>query len=165
MIDDSYLCKLPEVAQSKNRENNRFLSRLRQLTPHDIDALFHAEHEEVFSYMDCMSCANCCRTTGPLLLPSDIKRLAKAMKLPEGEFYKRYVRKDEDHDYIFEAMPCPFLLDDNSCSVYAHRPTACREYPHTNRRKMYQILDLTMKNYAICPAVFDIIENIKASTQ
>ncbi len=30
--------------------------------------------------------------------------------------------------------PCPFLGDDNYCSVYEARPKACREYPHTDRK-------------------------------
>lgn len=31
-------------------------------------------------------------------------------------------------------MPCPLLGRDNYCAVYADRPKACREYPHTDRR-------------------------------
>ncbi|MFN2424681.1 MAG: YkgJ family cysteine cluster protein, partial [Cryomorphaceae bacterium] len=41
-------------------------------------------------------------------------------------------------------------------------PKACREYPHTDRRNMQEILDLTLKNAAVCPAVFEILERMKA---
>jgi len=45
--------------------------------------------------------------------------------------------------------------------IYDHRPKACSEYPHTNRRKFIQITDLTLKNAEICPAVFEIVEELK----
>jgi Fe-S-cluster containining protein len=45
--------------------------------------------------------------------------------------------------------------------VYESRPTACREYPHTDRKRMYQIMDLTYKNTIVCPAVLDIVEQLK----
>src|ERR1700757_2109627 len=68
---------------------------------------------------------------------------------------------DEDEDYVLKQAPCPFLGDDNYCSVYEDRPTACREYPHTDRKNMYQILDLTYKNTLVCPAVLRIVDEVK----
>jgi len=59
--------------------------------------------------------------------------------------------------------PCPFLAADNRCTIYESRPTACREYPHTNRKKMQQILDLTYRNTLVCPAVLKITEELKAA--
>ena len=70
-----------------------------------------------------------------------------------------WVLVDEDDDYVLKSAPCPFLLDDNKCFAYESRPSACREYPHTNRKNMYQILDLTKSNTFICPAVAEIVEN------
>jgi Fe-S-cluster containining protein len=52
------------------------------------------------------------------------------------------------------------LLPDNTCAVYEDRPLACREYPHTDRKNMYQIMDLTTQNTLICPAVASIVEKI-----
>jgi Fe-S-cluster containining protein len=161
MIDERYLLLLAQKAQGNTKSNHMLLSQLRKLPSHDVDELFHTLHEEVFSYIDCLSCGNCCKTTGPLLLTTDIKRIAKRLKMSEKKFFDTYVRTDEDNDYVFKGMPCPFLQSGNSCDIYDDRPNACREYPHTDRRKMYQILDITMKNYAICPAVYDIIEALK----
>ncbi|HYX06053.1 MAG TPA: hypothetical protein VE912_04900 [Bacteroidales bacterium] len=45
--------------------------------------------------------------------------------------------------------------------VYEDRPRACREYPHTDRKKFHQILNLTLKNSEVCPAVFMVIEKLK----
>ncbi|MEZ5067203.1 MAG: YkgJ family cysteine cluster protein [Bacteroidia bacterium] len=38
---------------------------------------------------------------------------------------------------VLKKSPCPFLLDDNHCSIYSIRPQACREYPHTIRKNIY----------------------------
>ena len=68
---------------------------------------------------------------------------------------------DEDDDFVFSIMPCVFLNEDNSCKIYEDRPRACREYPHTDQRKMHQVLDITLKNISVCPAVFEIVERLK----
>jgi Fe-S-cluster containining protein len=70
------------------------------------------------------------------------------------------LRLDEDSDYVLKQSPCTFLQDDNTCSIYEIRPLACREYPHTDRKNMHQILDLTEKNILICPAVSKIVNEI-----
>lgn len=77
------------------------------------------------------------------------------------EVVERYLRIDEDKDYVFKEMPCPFLCSDNYCSIYENRPKACREYPHTDRKKFFQIHALTIKNAKTCPAVFKILEQLK----
>ncbi len=41
--------------------------------------------------------------------------------------------------------------------IYDVRPKACREFPHTDRKKFHQIADLTLKNVAICPAAYNIV--------
>jgi Fe-S-cluster containining protein len=41
------------------------------------------------------------------------------------------------------------------------RPKACREFPHTDRKKFQQIANLTLKNVEICPAAFNIVEKMK----
>jgi len=77
------------------------------------------------------------------------------------EFITKYVIKDDDGDTILHKTPCTFLGNDNKCTIYNVRPFACKDYPHTNRKKMNQILDLTVKNTEICPAVVRILENIE----
>jgi Fe-S-cluster containining protein len=54
-----------------------------------------------------------------------------------------------------------FLDGDNTCFIYEVRPKACREFPHTDRKKFQQISDLTLQNVAICPAAFKIVEEMK----
>jgi hypothetical protein len=78
-----------------------------------------------------------------------------------GEFIDKYLKIDEDKDYVLKQAPCPFLGPDNYCSVYDSRPNACREYPHTDRKRIAQLLDLTYKNTFVCPAVLEITVRLK----
>ncbi len=151
------------LAQKKHKETARFLSKLKQSPPRNLDREMESIHDEVFSRTDCLSCGNCCRTTGPLLTSKDVDVLSHHLRIKPGELFEKYLRVDEDGDTVFKGMPCPFLGDDNFCSVYEHRPKACREYPHTNRKKFYQINELTLKNVAICPAAYEIVEKMKQS--
>ena len=121
----------------------------------------HQVHQEVFACTDCLKCANCCTTTGPLFTDKDIGRIAKHLKLKPSELTQMYLRIDEDNDYILQQVPCAFLGEDNRCSIYDVRPKACREFPHTNRKKQHQILNLTQKNVTVCPAVYQIVERLK----
>jgi len=150
-------------ANAKNKDHQKVFKTLKTMAPHDVDALFHAAHEEVFSYTDCLQCANCCKTTPALLTDRDIMKIAKHLRITVQEFHRQYVRRDEDGDHVFKHTPCVFLERDNTCRIYAFRPQACREYPHTDARKMKQILDITYKNREICPAVMDIVEILKDS--
>ena len=126
-----------------------------------LDAHFHALHVEAFADRDCLTCANCCRTTSPIFRDRDIDRLAKHLRIKPSELLARHLRLDEEGDYVLQSSPCPFLdLEDNKCGVYAHRPLACREYPHTDRKNMAGILPLTERNTRVCPAVANIVRSL-----
>ncbi|MBN1822123.1 MAG: YkgJ family cysteine cluster protein [Prolixibacteraceae bacterium] len=142
-------------------ETNVFLKKLKKKKPKNLDDIVHKMHNEAFAEFDCLDCANCCKTIGPRLIFKDIERLAKFLKIKPSEFIDQYIKVDEDNDYVFKDHPCPFLLPDNYCLVYEQRPKACREYPHTNRKRFYQILQLTHKNCETCPVVFNIIKDVK----
>lgn len=149
------------AAQSKKRANQQFLKALKNEKARRVDDVFHQLHEDVFSEINCLNCANCCKTTSPIFYQNDIERVAKALQVKPGQVIEKYLRIDEDNDYVLKSSPCPFLMDNNECSIYESRPKACREYPHTNRKKMVQIMDLTAKNTLVCPAVFEMVERIK----
>ncbi|MEN8789014.1 MAG: YkgJ family cysteine cluster protein [Flavobacteriaceae bacterium] len=155
------LKKLPLLAKQKSQENKRFFTKLRKKTPKDLDTTMQRLHDEEFQRTDCLECANCCKTTGPLFTDTDIVRIARHLKIKPQNFTEKYLRIDEDNDYVLQQLPCPFLAEDHYCSIYDVRPKACREFPHTNRKKFQQISDITMKNLAICPAAFRIVEVLK----
>lgn len=155
------LKNLPEKAKQKHSENKRYLRKLKKRPPKNLDTTMQLLHEEEFSRTNCLDCANCCKTTGPLFTDADIVRIAKHLKLKPQKFIGDYLRVDEEGDYALQLVPCPFLGADNYCSIYQVRPKACREFPHTDRKKFYQINELTIKNVAICPAAYNIVEAIK----
>ena len=74
----------------------------------------HQLHEEVFACTDCLKCANCCSTTGPLFTDKDIGRIAKHLRIKPSEFTEKYLRIDEDKDYVLQQVPCAFLEEDNN---------------------------------------------------
>lgn len=154
MIDD-YHKKLLRAKQER-KPIKKVISQLRKQRKGDVDKKIHRLHQEAFSEIDCLSCANCCKTTGPLFTQKDINRIASQLKLSPIQFINKYLRVDEDNDYILQTVPCSFLGEDNYCSIYEFRPKACREYPHTDRINQLGILKLTEKNVNICPAVANI---------
>lgn len=153
--------QLAEKAKVNHKANKKFFAKLKKRPPKHMDALMVELHEDEFTRTDCLECANCCKTTGPLFTDKDIDRLAKLFKMKQQQFIETYLRIDEDNDYVLQTVPCPFLGADNYCSVYDHRPKACREFPHTDRKKFQQISNLTLKNVAICPAAYNIVEEMK----
>ena len=148
-------------AQNLKNENQEFFRKLKLKKTKNLDEVFHKAHEEVFRKTDCLGCANCCKTTSPVFYQRDIEQAAKALKLKPGEFIQTYLQMDEDGDFVLKQAPCPFLDKNNYCSIYESRPRACREYPHTNRKKIHQILDLTYRNTLVCPAVLEIVTKIR----
>lgn len=149
------------LSKNKEKENLKFLAILKKKDSRKVDDVFHGLHHEVFEEIDCLTCANCCKTTSPIFYQNDIERVAKALRMKPGDFIEKYLRVDEDRDYVLKSSPCPFLDSDNYCTVYESRPKACREYPHTDRKKMVQITDLTFKNTQVCPAVLEMVERLK----
>jgi Fe-S-cluster containining protein len=146
-------------AKSIRKANKKFLTRLQQVR--QADDLFHTAHEEVFAQVNCLECANCCKTTSPIFRNVDIDRIAQHLGIRPAELTSKYLHIDEDGDWVLNQSPCVFLNEDNTCRVYEVRPKACREYPHTDRKHMSQIMDLTYRNTLVCPAVGMMVERIK----
>ena len=152
---------LPQLAKDKHKENKTFFEKLKKKPPKQLDYLMQELHQEEFKRTDCLDCANCCKTTGPLFTTKDISRISKHFKMKELHFIERNLRLDEENDFVLQSVPCTFLGSDNYCSIYDVRPKACSEFPHTDRKKFQQITQLTIKNVSICPAAFNIVEQMK----
>ena len=153
--------QLPQLAKDKHNENKKFFDKLKKKAPKNLDYIMQDLHNREFERTDCLTCANCCKTTGPLFTTADIERIAKHFKMKPQQFIEKYLRVDEDNDYVLQNVPCTFLDAENYCMIYDLRPKACREFPHTDRKKFQQIANLTLKNVAICPAAYNIVEEMK----
>ena len=145
-------------------QTKKIFRKWKQAKPKDLDQKFHKEHISEFKKMDCLTCANCCKTTSPIFRDADIRRIAKHLRIKESQLIQNYLKMDEESDYVLQKSPCTFLGPDNKCDIYEVRPLACREYPHTDRKNMFQILELTVENTLICPAVARIVKTITEKT-
>lgn len=117
-------------------------------------------HEEAFEKIDCLKCANCCRNYSPRFKTPDIKRIAKHLKMKEGDFIDTYLRVDEDGDYVTKSSPCPFLGQDNYCNIYDHRPSDCHRFPYTDEDVLLKRPAITLKNSTFCPIVYYVLEKL-----
>lgn len=134
-------------------ETRKLFMQLKKRKPSDLDMIMADLHEQAFRQIDCLLCGNCCRSLGPRITDRDIAHLSKALRQRPSQLTDNHFRIDEEGDYVFRSMPCLFLGDDNYCAVYSHRPQACATYPHTDRRRFVQLLDITLLNVRTCPAV------------
>jgi Fe-S-cluster containining protein len=150
------------LQQSKTRHelNKKFLAQLARKKPQRFDREVQSIHRDVFDEIDCGECANCCRELGPKFNATDLARFADYFKIKQSEFENRYLKRDEDDDVVFRDMPCPFIGDDNLCSVYESRPRACINYPHTDEKNMLGKLRLLAINSLYCPAAVKVIEKL-----
>lgn len=80
----------------------------------------------------------CCRKVDLQLYPYDVVRLKTALGLDSEVFLHTHTRLVRGDNPFFPTVmlalteegrgDCPFLAD-SGCSLYEHRPTACRTYP------------------------------------
>lgn len=81
---------------------------------------------------------SCCRDVDMLLFPYDIVRLKQCLQIHSSDFLQRYTHLSQGSHSFFpgvklqladeDGRPCPFLGGEG-CTVYRHRPSACRTYP------------------------------------
>lgn len=122
-----------------------------------------ALHDEAFAKIDCLQCANCCKNYSPRFKQPDIKRIAKTLRIKEGDVVERFLELDKDGDYVSRTKPCPFLADDNTCNIYEDRPSDCRRYPYTDEDVLIKRVNLTLTNAVICPAANYVLEKLLAT--
>lgn len=155
------LRRMQQKAVANHKFIKAFILKLRRLQPQKLDKLMMDQHNQEFRNINCPECANCCKTISPAIYERDVKRMADALKMKTGDVISTYLQLDKEGEYGFRNTPCPFLDEKNLCEIYDSRPKACREYPHTDRKRFYQILGITVKNTQVCPAVFNIIERVR----
>jgi Fe-S-cluster containining protein len=156
------LKSLSKKVKETQKAHRNFFIKLRKKTPKNLDAIMEKLHDDEFKKSDCLQCANCCKTTSPIFTNKDIERISKSFRIKTRQFIDNYLNVDDDQDYVLKSSPCTFLADDNTCTIYDVRPKACKEYPHTNRKRFEKISELTLKNVSICPATFNIVEALRA---
>lgn len=159
------LKKHKQFAIEHLKSNKKLAQNLIKRKPKDLDRVTSDLHFDAFEEIDCLDCANCCKSISPIVTDKDIQRIAKHLRKKPSQLVEEYLFLDHEGDYVFKVQPCPFLGSDNYCSIYSVRPKACAEYPHTDRQKFYQLLNLSVKNTIICPAVVKVFTGLKENYQ
>ena len=120
-------------------------------------------HDEAFAAIDCLQCAACCKNYSPRFKTPDVKRIAKAVGMKERAFIEKYLRVDEDGDFVVNSKPCPFLNADNTCSIYDVRPSDCARFPYTDEDVLIKRQQLTLKNASFCPITYRVLKGLSGT--
>lgn len=152
-----------KIKAGKNKKTLRaFLTRLKTKTPKGLDAMAAAIDKEVWKEVDCLACANCCRTMTPTFTEEDIKRIAGHFKQTPDQFKKKWLYKDKAGDWMNKQTPCQFLdLKTNYCSIYSIRPADCAGFPHLTKKKMVDYMHVHHQNIEYCPATYTMVTKMQ----
>jgi len=160
---DALLRDWQENAEKDEDTNLRFLRSLKMVSdPDRVDAAARQLHEDTFGRIDCTRCANCCKTMSPGVSDEDSERIADHLNMTREAFTAAYLVADrEKGGYRMRTLPCPFLGEDDRCTIYAIRPAACREFPHTDKEGFIWRTYLHAANTRSCPAVYHIVKRMR----
>jgi len=150
--------------RARHRKNSlrKFLSKLQKNPPRKLDDLTATVEKEVWREIDCLTCANCCKTMSPTYTAGDIKRISSHFDMAVPEFKEKWLRKERGTgDWLNKSTPCQFLdLDTNMCSIYEIRPLDCVGFPHLPKKKMVEYMHVHKQNLEFCPATYRMIEKM-----
>ena len=152
-------------AHQRKKKLGLFLKRLAKQKPTNIQKLIKQADAAAWQEVDCLDCANCCKTMTPTFKKAEIKVIAERVGMSYDKYYAKYLKVDEDNgDIINQNTPCQHLGKDNKCKVYDVRPNDCRTFPHHVRKDFfYQIQEKTyLGNIPRCPATLKFVENLEA---
>lgn len=133
--------------------------RIRDIPAREVDNKVATIAARVMAAIDCTTCANCCKTLEPEISEEELQRLRSRSEDRE-QFMAKFVGFDAVRGVHFLKPVCTFLTD-HTCSVYGDRPSSCREYPRLVPDLKFR-WKKTMEDYAVCPIVFNTIEQLKA---
>jgi Fe-S-cluster containining protein len=151
-----------QLVRYNKRKLRRFLTKIEKTPPKGYDKLTVAIEKEVWKEVDCLSCANCCKTMTPTFTTADLKRISAHFKQTPAEFKEKWLYKDKGGDWMNTKQPCQFLnLKDNKCSIYAIRPEDCSGFPHLAKTKIKDYAHVHKQNIEYCPATYKMVERLK----
>ena len=151
-------------ARHNKRKFRRFLTALEKNAPRKLDAAASLSDQAVWQEVDCLSCANCCKTMSPTYTVKDIKRISAHLKMTPLQFKEKWLYLDKrEGDWMNKSQPCQFLnLADNKCSIYEVRPADCAGFPHHTKKRMTDYMHVYKQNVEYCPATYKMVERMMA---
>ena len=149
--------------KKNKKEYVKFLKSIdkEKLKIRGLNGLAVGLNKKAFKAIDCLSCANCCKTMTPTYTKTDVKRISKHLGMSVHQYHEKYLEKDKTGDYMNKLQPCQFLKKDNKCSIYAVRPKDCSGFPHTQSKDFKQFIpDTHIQNIEYCPITMHVVENM-----
>ena len=156
------LSRFKRKANTRKKGLRRFLTRLENHPPRGLDRLAEQSDKEAWKEVNCLSCANCCKTMSPTYTAKDIRRISAHLGMTEKAFREKWLYKDKTGDWLNVKQPCQFLdLSNNMCSIYEVRPADCAGFPHHTKKKMVEYMHMFRQNVEYCPATYQMVEIMK----
>jgi len=154
-----------QKARHHKKTFRQFLTKIEKHPPRGLDTLTAALEPQVWKEVDCLTCANCCKTMTPTYTKTDIKRIAAHFKVTPKAFSDKWLKYDKkDNDWQNKTEPCQFLnLKDNKCSIYEVRPADCAGFPHLPKKKMVEYMHVHKQNIEFCPATYKLVEKMQVA--
>ena len=150
-----------QIVRHNKRRIRIFLGRLQRLSPPGLDKLILKADESIWKELDCLDCANCCKTMSPTYTKMDIQRISRFLNMTEKDFKKKWLFRDKNGDWLNAQLPCQFLdAETNKCTVYEVRPKDCAGFPHHTKRRMVDYMHVYKQNIEYCPATYRVIQKM-----
>ena len=90
------LKKFRITAARKKKSLSAFLDKFDKIVPEDLPVLVKKVDAGVWKEVDCMTCANCCKTMTPTFKKADVKRISAHLDMKPKEFVDKWLMKEED---------------------------------------------------------------------
>ncbi len=147
---------------SKSRRTlKKFLGGLEKRKIRSVDTLAQKLNGDAFREIDCLKCANCCKTMAPTFKKTEVKRIAAHLGMGYDAYFKKYLKVDKEGDIMNKNTPCQHLGKNNMCSIYEIRPKDCSGFPHTQKRDFTEFIPEThIQNVDYCPATYFVVEKM-----
>jgi uncharacterized protein len=150
------------VIRRNKRRLKGFLTRLEKKIPRGLDKMVEQADKAVWKQVNCLDCANCCKTMSPTYTRQDILRICKHLGMTPRAFRQKWLYKDKSGDWLNISQPCQFLdLKTNMCGIYDQRPRDCAGFPHHTKKKMVEYMHVYKQNIEYCPATYKVVEMLK----
>lgn len=148
-------------ASRKKKKFTLFLQKLDELVPEDLPELVEKTDATVWKDINCMECANCCKTMTPTYTKADVVRISQHLRMKPKDFVNKWlVQEDDTRDWVNKTQPCQFLAD-NKCTIYEVRPEDCAGFPHHDKKPFDEYNQTFINNLQRCPATFALVSRLK----
>lgn len=161
MHPETDLAVIARHSATNESANELLKERLLRIDSAVLDNAVCRLYEVLSPQIDCTACGNCCRSLLINLEKEDARVLADYLDIGIDQFRNTYVEESSSGELsVMNKIPCHFLKD-NMCTVYAARPTECREFPGLHRPGFNQRLFATFMHYGRCPIIYNVIEGLR----